>query len=222
MATSTNVPGQPYSPPPVPAQNPSNALATAGFVVALVGAIIAFIPFVGLVSWAISPIGLILAAVGLLLSFRRQGAGRGLAIAGVVLGVVGLIICGVWTSAISHAASSVATPAAAAPAAGSAGVPAAGSSAAAASTYTYKVTGAGQASVTYTGKGGQVAQSTNTLPWSKTVARDQYLSFGSVTASVMGSSGALSCSITDETGKVIATNTSDGGQFATVSCNSNG
>lgn len=85
------------------------------------------------------------------------------------------------------------------------------------STYTYKITGRGQASLTYTGQGGNIAQSTGHLPWSKTVNRDVF-SYGSVTASVMGSSGPLSCSITDETGRVVAENSSEGGSYASVTC----
>lgn len=100
--------------------------------------------------------------------------------------------------------------------------PAAQSAPAATASYTYKVTGSGSATVMYTGKGGQMSQSTQKLPWSKTVDRDQFLSFGMVSATVMNAKGPISCTITDETGKVVGQNTADGGDFATVSCNSNG
>lgn len=87
-------------PPPLPPQpEPSNGIATAGFVVALVGAVLALIPIVGTVSWLISPVGLVLSVVGLFMAMRRPGhPRRGLAIAGVALGVAGLILCIAYTA----------------------------------------------------------------------------------------------------------------------------
>lgn len=90
---------------PVPPPAPRNGLATAGFVVALIGAIFAFIPIIGMVSWVLSPVGLVLSVVGIVMA-SRHGVGRGLAIAGAVLGVIGLLICMVWVAAIGSAASS--------------------------------------------------------------------------------------------------------------------
>lgn len=89
---------------PVPPPEPRNGLATAGFVVALIGAVFALIPLIGIVSWVLSPVGLVLSIAGVVAA-TRHGVGRGLAIAGVVLGVVGLLICMVWVAAIGSAAS---------------------------------------------------------------------------------------------------------------------
>lgn len=76
-----------------------NGLATSGFVVALIGACLALIPFVGTVSWIISPVGLILSAVGLVIALRRPGhPKRGLAIAGIILSLVGIALCVYYTS----------------------------------------------------------------------------------------------------------------------------
>ncbi|HWN29619.1 MAG TPA: DUF4190 domain-containing protein [Actinomycetospora sp.] len=94
----------PYGPQP-PYAPPSNGMATAGFVVALVGAVLALIPFLGIVAWLISPVGLVLSVVGTNMAARRQGSGRGLAVAGIVLGVVGLLICFLWASAFAAATS---------------------------------------------------------------------------------------------------------------------
>ncbi|MEJ2885132.1 hypothetical protein [Actinomycetospora aeridis] len=90
---------QPYYGPhhaPYHQAPPSNGIATGGFVVALVGAVLALVPFLGIVSWVISPVGLVLSIVGLTAASRKGGVGRGLAIAGVVLGGVGLLICFLW------------------------------------------------------------------------------------------------------------------------------
>jgi hypothetical protein len=87
-----------------------NGLATGGFVVALIGAVIALIPFLGIVSWVISPVGLILSAVGLALALRR-GVGRGLSIAGVVLGIVGIVICSIYAASFAAAVNGTTTAA---------------------------------------------------------------------------------------------------------------
>jgi hypothetical protein len=94
-------PQQPYLPPP----RPSGGLATGGFVVALVGAVLALVPILGVVSWVLSPLGLVLSLVGLNRIPRGQ-QGRGLGIAGAILGAVGLLICMLWASAFSNAMSS--------------------------------------------------------------------------------------------------------------------
>ncbi|MCD2187758.1 hypothetical protein [Actinomycetospora soli] len=79
--------------PPVPPVPPANPLATAGFTVALVGAVLALLPVVGVVSWLLCPVGLGLSVAGVVAARSRSDVGRGLGIAGVVLGVVGLLVC---------------------------------------------------------------------------------------------------------------------------------
>ncbi|WP_018331135.1 DUF4190 domain-containing protein [Actinomycetospora chiangmaiensis] len=89
---------------PVPPPAPRNGLATAGFVVALIGAVLALIPIIGIVSWVLSPVGLVLSIVGIVAA-SKSGIGRGLAIAGAVLGAVGLLICMIWVAVIGSAVS---------------------------------------------------------------------------------------------------------------------
>jgi hypothetical protein len=93
-------PPQWYTQPPSP---PSNGLATGGFVTALVGAVLALIPLVGIVSWLICPVGLVLSVVGLVMAGGRGGVGRGLGIAGVALAVVGLVVCSLYAAAFTGA-----------------------------------------------------------------------------------------------------------------------
>jgi hypothetical protein len=100
---------QPYLPPrpqqhfTFPPPKPSNnGLMTAGFVVALCGAVLALIPLLGIVSWIVSPVGIVLSIVGLVQAGPHSS--RGLGIAGVILGAVGLLICLLW--AIGFAAAS--------------------------------------------------------------------------------------------------------------------
>ncbi|TSE00654.1 DUF4190 domain-containing protein [Skermania sp. ID1734] len=75
----------------------SNGLGTAGFVVGLLG-FLASIPF-GFLAWILVLPGLVLSAIGI----RREP--KGLAIAGLVLSILGLIICVVWVVALIVASS---------------------------------------------------------------------------------------------------------------------
>jgi hypothetical protein len=81
----------PYaSPAPAPAKG-SNGLAVAGFVLGLLGFLGSWIPVLNIVGLVLGVIGVILAAIGLAKS-RRTGAGKGLAIAGLVLGGLAVVI----------------------------------------------------------------------------------------------------------------------------------
>jgi hypothetical protein len=90
---------------PVPAKG-SNGLATAGFVLGLLGLLSSWIPFLNIVGIILGVIGVVLAAVGLAKS-KKVNAGKGLAIAGLVLGVLAVIIAvlinAVFVSAVDKA-----------------------------------------------------------------------------------------------------------------------
>jgi hypothetical protein len=92
-------------PAPVPATG-SNGLATAGFVLGLLGLLSSWIPFLNIVGIILGVVGVVLAAVGLARS-KKVNAGRGLAIAGLVLGVLAVIIAvlinAVFVSAVDKA-----------------------------------------------------------------------------------------------------------------------
>lgn len=75
---------------PVPPKG-SNGLATAGFVLGLLGLLTSWIPVLNILGIILAVIGVVLAAVGLAKS-KRVNAGKGLAVAGLVLGVLAVII----------------------------------------------------------------------------------------------------------------------------------
>jgi hypothetical protein len=84
----------PY-PDPAPAPQPpapkgSNGLATAGFVLGLLGLLGSWIPVLNIVGIILGVLGAVLAAVGLARS-KKVSAGKGLAIAGLVMGVLAVI-----------------------------------------------------------------------------------------------------------------------------------
>ena len=71
---------------PYPQPRRSNGIGTAGFVVTLVNMVLGFIPFVNFLCIILWPLGLILSIIGMLKS------PRGLAIAGFVLSLLGVIL----------------------------------------------------------------------------------------------------------------------------------
>jgi hypothetical protein len=77
-----------------------NGLATAGFVCGLLGALLSLIPIIGMVAWVLGPLGVIFGAIGWAHAAERQ-RGKGLAIAGVVLGAIAIGMCILWIVALS-------------------------------------------------------------------------------------------------------------------------
>ena len=84
--TPYGAPAPPPSGVPYPQPRRSNGIGTAGFVVTLVNMVLGFIPFVNFLCIILWPLGLILSIIGMLKS------PRGLAIAGFVLSLLGVIL----------------------------------------------------------------------------------------------------------------------------------
>lgn len=87
---------------PVPAQ-PKNGFGTAGFVLGLVGLIFAFIPLIGVVAWPLTILGLVFGLIGTLRARSGKATNKGIAISGLVLSIIGLVICIIWTAAFGKA-----------------------------------------------------------------------------------------------------------------------
>ncbi len=97
----------PAAPTPVPTPAPglvkvTNGLATAGFILGLIGLLGSFIPVINVVGIFIGVVGAILAVFGLVKA-NKSGVGKGLAITGLILGVLAVII-GVTVNVIFAAA----------------------------------------------------------------------------------------------------------------------
>ena len=73
------------------APQPSNGLAITSLVLGIVGLLLAFMPFIGMISWLLAPAGLITGILGM-----NKPTGRGLAIGGVVTSAIALVICILW------------------------------------------------------------------------------------------------------------------------------
>lgn len=77
----------------------SNGLAVASLVLGILSILFVWIPFIGLVSWILAPIGLVLGLVAL-----NKPYGRGMAIAGSICSAIGLLGCIGWVVLIGAAA----------------------------------------------------------------------------------------------------------------------
>src|SRR5918996_2812613 len=94
-------PEQPAAaPPPPPAERPQGhpGMAVAGFVCGLVGLVLSAIIICFFIGGPVALVGVVLSAIGLRQANER-GAKRGLAIAGLVCGVIGVLIALVITIA---------------------------------------------------------------------------------------------------------------------------
>ena len=95
-----------YAPQPVfvqvPAQ-PGNGLGVAGFVTGLLGLIFCWVPALGII---LALLGVIMGGVGIATG-KKKGASIGLAIAGLVLGIIALIPAIVILSAAASVAGSL-------------------------------------------------------------------------------------------------------------------
>lgn len=92
-------------PAPLPAKG-SNGLAVAGFVLGLLGLLTSWIPVLNILGIILGVLGAILAGVGLAKA-KKVNAGKGLAIAGLVLGVLAVIIAIVVNVAFVNAVDDV-------------------------------------------------------------------------------------------------------------------
>ncbi|GAA2852556.1 hypothetical protein GCM10010472_07180 [Pseudonocardia halophobica] len=132
---------QQYAPVPPSAPQPRNGLGTAGFVLGLLALLFAWIPFVGVIGWPLSILGLILSGFGLQRVTSGKADNKGLSVAGIALSAIALLVCILWAtafaSAVSETSTSSGTVSGAAPTA-AAGAPAAAQTVSFGQTYTYK------------------------------------------------------------------------------------
>ncbi len=82
----------PYGYQPYPVSAPTNGLGVGGFVCSLIGLLFFWFPFVGL---ALAVIGTVLSGLGLTQG-NKDGSSTGMAVAGLVLGVIALIPGILW------------------------------------------------------------------------------------------------------------------------------
>ncbi|GAB3452433.1 DUF4190 domain-containing protein [Actinophytocola sediminis] len=98
----TNYPQQPQGyPAPGHYVPPTNGMGVASLVLGIVGLLFSFLPWIGVLAWPMVILGTIFGGVGISKAGRTPGMPKGLAIAGLVCSLVGLVICVLWASAFA-------------------------------------------------------------------------------------------------------------------------
>lgn len=164
-----------------------NGLGVASLVVGIVAAAFSIIPIVGMIAFFLGPVAIILGLIAVFLKNRKKG----MAITGLILGVVSLIVAGTMTAAVG------------------AGVKAVDDSINAEHTVQYVVTTSGPASISYWTPGGSSTEDIS-AGWKKSITSKD-LSFPSltVTGDYNNKAGAVSCEILID-GKSAGKNTGKG------------
>jgi hypothetical protein len=94
-------------PPPYTAATSGNGLGIAGGVCGIVAVVLCWIPFVDYVSVVLGVLAIIFGALGLRNANAHGGGGRGLAITGIVTGIVAVVISILFLAVIYTAVTSI-------------------------------------------------------------------------------------------------------------------
>ncbi|MCG2620893.1 DUF4190 domain-containing protein [Arthrobacter sp. I2-34] len=190
----TPAPSAPHQPfPPAPEAKRGNGLGVAAMVVGIVSIVLSIIPILGMMAFFLGAVAVILGVIGVILKNRKKG----MAITGIILGVVSLIIAGIVTAIVAAAVQAV------------------DDSLNAEHTIEYVVKSNGAASVSYWSGDGS-SNVAITKDWKKTV---QTTGFDLSSVTVIGDlEGAtkVSCEVFVN-GESVSTN-SGSGDIATASC----
>lgn len=192
------------NPPQVPATKPSNGLGTAGFVVGLIGLLFSFIPLIGVVAWPLVILGIIFSAVGISKATKGRATNKGLAIAGLVVSIAGLVVCVLWVAVWNKAVDDI------------------NEEANREAVIVYEVSGdAPSADITYSTYGDEMSTNQETvtkLPWRKEVSTTGIVKDGQLIVSTGADGGSVTCKLTVD-GEVVKEATASGA-FAMASCDS--
>ncbi|MGB3442524.1 MAG: MmpS family transport accessory protein [Actinophytocola sp.] len=192
------------NPPQQSAVKPSNGLGTAGFVLGIIGLVLSFIPLIGVVAWPLVILGIIFSAIGISKAVKGRATNKGLAIAGLVVSVVGLVVCILWTAVWNKAVDDI------------------NEEANREAVIVYEVTGdAPTADITYTTFGSEMTtnnETVTTLPWSKEVRTTGIVKDGQLIVTTGADGGSVTCKLTVD-GEVVKTATASG-TFAMATCDS--
>lgn len=175
-----------------------NAFGITALVLGIVAVVFSFIPVMGMAAFILGPLAVLFGIVGVTRKFSKKGA----AVAGLVLGILSVVIAAIWLAVVGAAVSS------------------ADQTLNSEHTVEYVVTTKGKATVNYWSGGGTSTEDI-AANWKKelTVKNSDLLSLV-VTGDFANASAAVSCEILFD-GKSIAKNTGSG-QGAMASCSGSG
>jgi hypothetical protein len=91
------------------AGQPGNGIGIAGGVCGIVAVVLCWIPFVDYVSIVLGALAIIFGALGLRNANAHGGAGKGMAITGIVTGIVALVISVLFLAVVYTAVTSINT-----------------------------------------------------------------------------------------------------------------
>lgn len=192
------------TPPQMPATKPSNGLGTAGFVVGLIGLLFSFIPLIGVVAWPLVILGIIFSAIGISKATKGRATNKGLAIAGLVVSIAGLVVCILWVAVWNKAVDDI------------------NEEANREAVIVYEVSGdAPSADITYSTYGDEMTTNQETvtkLPWRKEVSTTGIVKDGQLIVSTGADGGSVTCKLTVD-GEVVKEATASGA-FAMATCDS--
>ncbi|HEY3753127.1 MAG TPA: DUF4190 domain-containing protein [Pseudonocardiaceae bacterium] len=196
-------PTMPAAPPEYQVQQPRNGLGTAGFVLGLIGLLISFLPIVGVVAWPLVILGLIFSFIGYGRGRSGRATNKGLALAGAIMSVIGLVVCILWVAGTFKAASDI------------------NQQANETVTISYDAGGTSKDALitysTFSDSGTSEGQAQEKLPWHKDVKATGFAKGGVLTVTAGLDGGTVSCKVAVN-GKVQKTATASGvGASATCS-----
>jgi hypothetical protein len=210
---------------------PKNSLAMPALILGIITLGLSPLPILNQAGILVGFVGAGLGIAALIIGLRRRVRVVMAAIA-LALSILGLISAFAFTQSFVNRLNNIGSSTSAAPArpAQSVGGTDSSDTPAAPPTYTFSITGsAKKTSVNWSvdGSSGSAGQSTK-VPWTKTMtAGSDSFHYASLSANTYpGTPGDLTCTITDQTGRVLDTESaeSQGGQFgsAMVSCSASG
>lgn len=175
-----------------------NGWGIAALVLGIVAVVFSFIPVMGMVAFVLGPLAVIFGIIGATRKFAKKGA----AVAGLVLGILSIVIAAIWMAVLSAAVSS------------------ADQALNSEHKVEYVVTTNGKASVSYWTSGGTSNEDV-TAGWKKeqTVKNSDFVSLV-VTGDFSNAAAKVGCEILFD-GKSISKN-SGTGQGAMASCSGSG
>lgn len=192
------------NPPQQSAVKPSNGLGTTGFVLGLIGLLFSFIPLIGVVAWPLVILGIVFSAIGISKAVKGTATNKGLAIAGLVVSIVGLVVCILWVAVWNKAVDDV------------------NEEANREAVIVYEVTGdAPSTDITYSTFGDEMTtnnETVTTLPWKKEVTTTGIVKDGQLIVTTGADGGSVTCKLTVD-GEVVKTATASG-VFAMATCDS--
>jgi hypothetical protein len=175
-----------------------NAFGVTALVLGIVAVVFSFIPVMGMVAFVLGPLAVLFGIVGATRKFSKKGA----AVAGLVLGILSVVIAAIWLAVVGAAVNS------------------ADQALNSEHKVEYMVTTKGKAAVNYWSGGGTSTENL-TANWKKELAvKNSDLLSLVVTGDFTNTGAAVSCEILFD-GKSIAKNTGSG-QGAMASCSGSG